>query len=158
MLQPTKVNAKARAKTNAISLFMLKPPFAVQKIHITFQYDYTIQSTNFSIPVSIQICNFSMNAALFRRFACRPAAFLVVWGGQTEREPPLADFKLHAARVRVCVGLAAALRVFCPANAVSRYEQRTCRYCIIHGAGGHRRDGLYQNHRLRSLVCWNAAG
>jgi len=37
-----------------------------------------------------------MNAALFRRLACRPAAFLAVWGGQTEREAPLADFKLHA--------------------------------------------------------------
>ena len=75
------------------------------------QYSYTMQSTNFSITVSIQMCNFSMNAALFRRFACRPAAFLVVWGGQTEREPPLADFKLHAARVRVCVGLLADRRV-----------------------------------------------
>jgi hypothetical protein len=39
------------------------------------QYDYTMQGTNFSIPVSIQMCNFSMNAALFRRLACRPAAF-----------------------------------------------------------------------------------
>jgi len=37
-------------------------------------------------------------------------------------------------------------------------EQRTCRYCIIHGAGGHRRAGLYPDHRLRSLVCRNAAG
>ena len=54
-----------------------------------------------------------MNAALFRRLACRPAAFLAVWGGQTEREAPLADFKFHAARVRVCIGLAAALRVLC---------------------------------------------
>ena len=53
------------------------------------------------------MCNLSMNAALFRRFACRPAAFLAVWGGQTEREAPLADFKLHAAYVRVCVGLTA---------------------------------------------------
>ena len=35
--------------------------------------------------------------------------FLVVWGGQTEREAPLADFKLHAARFGVCVGLAAPL-------------------------------------------------
>ena len=70
-----------------------------------------MQSTNFSITVSIQMCNFSMNAALFRRFACRPAAFLVVWGGQTEREPPLADFKLHAARFGVCVGLAALVGV-----------------------------------------------
>ena len=75
------------------------------------QYDYTMQSTNFSITASIQMCNFSMNAALFRRLACRPAAFLAVWGGQTERETPLADFKLHAARFRVGVGLLAVLRV-----------------------------------------------
>ena len=54
-----------------------------------------------------------MNAALFRRLACRPAAFLAVWGGQTEREAPLADFKFHAARVRVCVGLAALTGVSC---------------------------------------------
>ncbi len=39
-----------------------------------------MQSASFSIPVSIQMCNFSMNAALFRCFACRPAAFLAVWG------------------------------------------------------------------------------
>ena len=52
-----------------------------------------------------------MNAALFRRLACRPAAFLAVWGGQTERETPLADFKLHAARFGVCVGLAALVGV-----------------------------------------------
>ena len=73
------------------------------------QYDYIMRSEVFSTNAFIQICNFSMNAALFRRFACRPAAFLVVWGGQTERETPLANFKLHAARVRVCVGLAAPL-------------------------------------------------
>ena len=48
-----------------------------------------------------------MNAVLFRRFACRLAAFLAVWGGQTEREAPLCNIKLHAARFRVCVGLAA---------------------------------------------------
>ena len=50
---------------------------------------------------------------VFRRFPCRPAAFLAVWGGQTERETPLADHKLHAARVRVCVGLAALTGVGC---------------------------------------------
>ena len=52
-----------------------------------------------------------MNAVLFRRCACRPAAFLAVWGGQPKGEPPLADFKFHAARVRVCIGLAALVRV-----------------------------------------------
>ena len=41
---------------------------------------------------------------------CFPA-FLAVWGGQTERETPLCNIKLHAARVRVCVGLAALVRV-----------------------------------------------
>jgi len=45
------------------------------------------------------------------RFAGGVPPFLAVWGGQTERETPLADFKLHAARVRVCVGLAALVRV-----------------------------------------------
>jgi hypothetical protein len=37
--------------------------------------------------------------------------FHAVWGGQTERETPLADFKLHAARFEVCVGLAALVGV-----------------------------------------------
>ena len=45
------------------------------------------------------------------RFAGGVPPFFAVWGGQTERETPLADFKLHAARVRVCVGLAALVRV-----------------------------------------------
>ena len=52
-----------------------------------------------------------MNAALFRCFAGCSPAFHAVWGGQTEREPPLADHKLHAARVRVCVGLASLVGV-----------------------------------------------
>ena len=47
----------------------------------------------------------------FRRFAGGSPAFLAVWGGQTERETPLCNIKLHAARVRVCVGLAALVRV-----------------------------------------------
>ena len=54
-----------------------------------------------------------MNTALFRRFAGGSPAFLAVWGGQTEGEAPLADFKLHAARFRVCVGLAALAGVGC---------------------------------------------
>ena len=48
-----------------------------------------------------------MNAALFRRFACRPAPFFAVWGGQTEREAAFLNIKLHAARFRVCVRLLA---------------------------------------------------
>ena len=35
--------------------------------------------------------------------------FLTVWGGQTEREAAFLNIKLHAARFRVCVGLAAPL-------------------------------------------------
>ena len=58
------------------------------------------------------MCNFSMNTALFRRLACRPAAFCAVWGGQPKGEPPLADFKLHAARVRVIVRQLAGGRIF----------------------------------------------
>ena len=54
-----------------------------------------------------------MNAALFRRLACRSAAFCAVWDGQAKGETPLADFKFHAARVRVCVGLAALTGVSC---------------------------------------------
>ena len=46
-----------------------------------------------------------------RRFAGGSAAFLAVWGGQTERKAPLADFKLHAARFGVCVGLASLVGV-----------------------------------------------
>ena len=54
-----------------------------------------------------------MNSVLFCRFACCSPAFLAVWGGQTERETPLADFKLHAACFGVCVGLAALVGVGC---------------------------------------------
>ena len=52
-------------------------------------------------------------AVFLRRLACRPAAFCAVWGGQPKGEPPLADFKVHAARVRVYVGLAALAGVSC---------------------------------------------
>jgi len=90
---------------------MLKHPPAGQKILTSSQYDYTMQSTNFSITVCIQMCNFSMNAVLFRCFAGGSAAFLAVWGGQTERETPLCNIKLHAARFGVCVGLAALVGV-----------------------------------------------
>ena len=40
---------------------------------------------------------------VFRRFACRPAAFLSVWGGQPEREASLFNLKFLAARVLVYV-------------------------------------------------------
>ena len=39
--------------------------------------------------------------------------FLAVWGGQTEREAAFLNVKLHAARFRVCVGLAALAGVSC---------------------------------------------
>lgn len=42
-----------------------------------------------------------------RRFACRPAAFLAVWRGQTKDETRLDDFKAHIALLRVLVGLLA---------------------------------------------------
>ena len=41
---------------------------------------------------------------------CFPS-FLAVWGGQTERETPLCNIKLHAACFVVCVGLAALVGV-----------------------------------------------
>ena len=52
-----------------------------------------------------QVCSAVFSGILPR---CFPP-FLAVWGGQTEREAPLADFKLHAARFGVCVGLATPL-------------------------------------------------
>lgn len=47
-----------------------------------------MQSTNFSITVSIQMCNFSMNAALFRCFAGCSPAFCAVLRGQAKGETP----------------------------------------------------------------------
>ena len=52
-------------------------------------------------------------AVFLRRFTCYPPAFLAVWGGQTEREAAFLNIKLHAARFRVCVGLAALAGVSC---------------------------------------------
>lgn len=66
-----------------------------------------------SICCVARSCNFSMNTALFRCRACCPATFLAVWGGQSKGEPSLADHKLHAVRVRVCIGLAALAGVSC---------------------------------------------
>ena len=53
----------------------------------------------------------SIHPVLLRRFACRPAAFLAVRCSQTESESSLAEFKLHTARVRVCIGLAELIEV-----------------------------------------------
>ena len=64
------------------------------------------------------VANATINEALkpflfvFRRFACRPAAFLSVWGGQPEREASLFNLKFFAARVRVYVRQLADGRVF----------------------------------------------
>ena len=41
---------------------------------ITIQYNYTMQSASFSIPISTQICNISMNAATLHRIICPPTA------------------------------------------------------------------------------------
>ena len=49
---------------------------------------------------------------VFRRFACRPAAFLSVWDGQPEREASLFNLKFLAARVLVYVRQLADGRVF----------------------------------------------
>jgi len=76
-----------------------------------FSGKYYIKSQTFSKKLyhtSRQIACVS-----FRRFAGGVPPFLTVWGGQTERETPLCNLKLHAARVRVCVGLAALAGVRC---------------------------------------------
>ena len=114
------------------------------------QYDYIMRSEVFSTNAFIQICNFSMNAALFRRFACRPAAFLVVWGGQTERETPLVDFNLHAARVRVCVGLAALVRVL---SGVGGKLPNVAALQAEYAALGEQKEKLYADYgRLKKQV------
>ena len=52
---------------------------------------------------------------------CFPA-FLAVWGGQTERETPLCNIKLHAARFVVCVGLVALVGVLLGISGKSPFE------------------------------------
>ena len=49
---------------------------------------------------------------VFRRFACRPAAFRSVWDGEPEREASLFNLKFLAARVRVYVRQLTDGRVF----------------------------------------------
>ena len=45
------------------------------------------------------------------RFAGGVPPFLTVWGGQTKRKAAFLNIKLHAARFRVCVDLAALVGV-----------------------------------------------
>ena len=53
-----------------------------------------------------------MNTVLFCLFARRPAAFLAVWGSQTEAQSAFLNLKGQPALL-IIVGLAAALRVLC---------------------------------------------
>ena len=53
-----------------------------------------------------------MNVVLLCLFACRPASFCAVWGGQPKAQSPFLNLKGQPA-LFVCVGLAAALRVRC---------------------------------------------
>lgn len=53
-----------------------------------------------------------MNTVLLCLFACRPAAFLTVWGGQPKAQPSFLNFKGQPALL-VIISLAAALRVLC---------------------------------------------
>ena len=59
-----------------------------------------------------------LSGKLPRRFP----AFLAVWGGQTERETPLCNIKLHAARFVVCVGLVALVGVLLGISGKSPFE------------------------------------
>ena len=103
-----------------------------------------------SICCVARSCNFSMNAALFRRLACCPAAFLAIRCGQTERETPLADFKLHAARVRVCVGLAALVRVL---SGVGGKLPNVAALQAEYAALGEQKEKLYADYgRLKKQV------
>ena len=54
-----------------------------------------------------QVCSVVLSGKLPRRFP----PFLTVRGGQTERETPFLNIKLHAACFRVCVGLLADRRI-----------------------------------------------
>ena len=53
-----------------------------------------------------------MNVVLLCLFACRPAPFFTVWGGQPKAQSPFLNLKGQPA-LFVCVGLAAALWVLC---------------------------------------------
>ena len=60
----------------------------------------------------------TISGILPRRFP----AFLAVWGGQTERETPLCNIKLHAACFVVCVGLVALVGVLLGISGKSPFE------------------------------------
>ena len=55
----------------------------------------------------------SSQPILLSKLACCLPTLIRIRRGQTEREPSLADFKLYAARVWVCVGLTALAGVGC---------------------------------------------
>ena len=59
-----------------------------------------------------------LSGKLPRRFP----AFLTVWGGQTERETPLCNIKLHAACFGVCVSLTALVGVLLGISGKSPFE------------------------------------
>ena len=64
---------------------------------IVFAPERSISCSSYAVPLGV--------------VACGSAAFLAVWGGQTEREAAFLNVKLHAARFRVCIGLLADRRV-----------------------------------------------
>ena len=89
-------------------------------------------------------------AVFLRCFTCHPAAFLTIWGGQPKGEPPLADFKFHAARVRVCVGLAALVRVL---SGVGGKLPNVAALQAEYAALGEQKEKLYADYgRLKKQV------
>ena len=64
---------------------------------IIFAPERSISCSSYAVPLGV--------------VACGSAAFLAVWGGQTERETAFLNVKLHAARFRVCVSLLADRRI-----------------------------------------------
>ena len=76
--------------------------------------------------------------------------FLVVWGGQTEREAPLCNLKLHAARFGVCVGLAALVGVL---SGVGGKLPSVAALQAEYAALGEQKEKLYADYgRLKKQV------
>ena len=76
--------------------------------------------------------------------------FLVVWGGQTEREASLCNLKLHAARFGVCVGLAALVRVL---SGVGGKLPNVAALQAEYAALGEQKEKLYADYgRLKKQV------